>query len=65
MDPTACLERILHAISIRDTDELVYAAQDLADWMVRGGFAPDMRAAMAAWDRWASAVASSREVPRD
>lgn len=37
MDPDACLERI----ASDDLDDAMEACQDLADWLARGGFAPN------------------------
>ena len=41
MDPDACLDRLLRAVNSADTDELRSAANDLADWIDKGGFVPD------------------------
>jgi hypothetical protein len=40
MDPTACWERMLDAFEAREFDEAAAAAEDLLEWMRRGGFAP-------------------------
>jgi hypothetical protein len=40
MDPNACLARVLEAVRTRDSDELRTAANDLADWLDKGGFQP-------------------------
>lgn len=40
MDPDACLARLIEAAADGDADELLYAAEDLAEWLRKGGFAP-------------------------
>lgn len=42
MDPNACLERLIEAIRDRDYAEIRYAADDLADWIAKGGDSPDL-----------------------
>jgi hypothetical protein len=42
MNPNACLNRFIEAIRDRDHKEMRQAAGDLADWIQRGGFAPDL-----------------------
>ncbi len=41
MDPNATLARIIDAAVAGDADELRDAANDLAVWLTKGGFAPD------------------------
>lgn len=40
MDPEATLRAIIQAAIDGDADTLREAAQDLAEWLDRGGFAP-------------------------
>ena len=40
MDPNACLSDLLEAIAEVDEDLARDLAQNLLDWMSRGGFAP-------------------------
>jgi hypothetical protein len=40
MDPTACWQRWLDAISDDDLQEAYEASQDLTNWLNSGGFAP-------------------------
>ena len=40
MDPNACLERLVDAAVEGDAAELMAAAEDLADWLRKGGFPP-------------------------
>lgn len=40
MDPQACLQRIFDAVKAGDNDELYWAFQDLANWLVKGGTRP-------------------------
>ena len=40
MDPQACLSRLLAAVSDNDTEEAICAAEDLLNWLDRGGAAP-------------------------
>jgi hypothetical protein len=41
MDPTACFHRFLDAEDLGQRDEARAAAQDLVDWLRRGGFEPE------------------------
>lgn len=41
MDPNACLRRFKEALAEHDRAEAVYAASDLRDWLLNGGFEPD------------------------
>ena len=40
MDPDACLRRLSEALEDGDLEEAKHAAQDLRDWLDKGGFAP-------------------------
>jgi hypothetical protein len=40
MDPNACVDRILTALSDGDLEEAREASSDLSEWLARGGFAP-------------------------
>lgn len=40
MDPNACMDRIVRAITTQDDDELIDAIGDLRTWISNGGFAP-------------------------
>jgi hypothetical protein len=40
MDPDACLARLIAAACDGDFEELLWAADDLATWLRRGGFPP-------------------------
>jgi hypothetical protein len=40
MDPDAALARLTDAAAAGDADEVRNAADDLAGWLDRGGFAP-------------------------
>lgn len=42
MDPTAALRRILEACLDDDRDEVLDAMQDLAGWIEKGGFLPQI-----------------------
>ena len=44
MDPTACLRRIIEASRGNDRAEYVSACEDLAGWLRRGGFKPELPA---------------------
>lgn len=57
MDPTACLERMLRALTDDDRDEAVGAMEDLAGWICSGGFMPDVPKAL---DRVASSIVARR-----
>ena len=46
MDPTACLRRIIEASRGNDRAEYVAACEDLAGWLRRGGFKPEIPATM-------------------
>lgn len=41
MDPTACLKRLLDALSAGDRVEAENAAADLLNWITKGGFPPE------------------------
>ncbi len=43
MDPNATLNRLIDAATTRDQDpqDILDAAEDLVDWIDRGGFLPD------------------------
>ena len=41
MDPNACFESFLDAISEHDIDEAKYTKEDLISWLNRGGFEPN------------------------
>jgi hypothetical protein len=41
VDPNACLERFLNALSDGDYREAFEARRELANWLKNGGFAPD------------------------
>ena len=56
MDPTTCMEILLKAISNRDNEKIRYAAYDLAEWISRGGEAPDMKLAMKNWETWVNSM---------
>lgn len=40
MDPNACLDRIIDAAIDGDVEELGYATNELAEWLLKGGAAP-------------------------
>jgi hypothetical protein len=40
MDPDACLTRLLDAAVAGDAEDLLAAADDLADWLRHGGYPP-------------------------
>ncbi len=40
MDPNACFQLILDALETHDTDEAREHADDLRNWLRRGGFMP-------------------------
>jgi hypothetical protein len=40
MDPNVCLDRILAALENKDFGEADEAAEDLIQWLRRGGFTP-------------------------
>lgn len=42
MDPTACWQRIVDALQDNNTIEAIDAAIDLAAWLNRGGFMPEI-----------------------
>ena len=42
MDPNACLRRLLDAQDEGDYEEAGEAAADLEEWLLRGGFVPDI-----------------------
>lgn len=42
MDPTATLAELLDALIANDRHTAAGAARDLADWLDRGGFLPDL-----------------------
>lgn len=69
MDPKACLERMLHALLAEDYDEAHNAADDLVNWLERGGFAPEIsRDHCLAWARETrelSRCAADDETPID
>lgn len=41
MDPTACFKRMMDAYREKDLTEAMWASEDLAEWIMRGGFCPD------------------------
>jgi len=41
MDPNATVQRLLEAIDDHDLEAAREAADDLSNWLARGGFAPD------------------------
>jgi hypothetical protein len=46
MDPNATLYALLEAIADGDFDALNMRAENLADWLRNGGFAPDVPATL-------------------
>lgn len=45
MDPTACYRRWAAAVAAQDTEEADAAYDDLAAWLLGGGFWPEVSAA--------------------
>ncbi len=43
MDPNACFQLILNALETHDTDEVREHADDLRNWLRRGGFMPTIQ----------------------
>ncbi len=41
MDPNACLEQIIIAATESEPEILIRHAEDLAEWLRRGGFPPE------------------------
>lgn len=41
MDPNACWKRLCDALREGDTEEAANAAEDLAEWIKKGGFLPE------------------------
>jgi hypothetical protein len=42
MDPTQCLRDLLGAITCNDRDSAADAAEELATWIRKGGFLPEV-----------------------
>jgi hypothetical protein len=51
MDPTATLRRFLEAVRVGDRVEAFHALQDLAGWLAKGGFLPDIYVAIREFER--------------
>lgn len=49
MAPTACFKRMFEAIDACDWDEAGAAADDLGEWVKKGGFLPDQLGGCGKW----------------
>lgn len=48
MDPNACFAELLESLESLDLETAAERLADLSEWMGRGGFAPDTKAALVA-----------------
>ena len=48
MDPQACLARLFELVNAEDTDSY-YAFEDLANWLIKGGFPPVLNSLEEVW----------------
>ena len=46
MDPQACLEAMLEALAFEQFEDASERFQDIAEWINRGGFVPDLAKAI-------------------
>jgi hypothetical protein len=72
MDPTACWFRLLSAVSTNDPEEAYYAAEDLRQWVRKGGPYPtgwnhELVLGMISWvqNRWPDRYSPERESLKD